>query len=272
MRMKRSLWSLALLALLAFPSQALAAGNTNYGCDVLDNSNTHQIIVKRVEDVSEPGWGASTTFDYATGTAYVRRLYPCTATLGHGGGSYVLGANLEASNRTDGIYQVGYSYDSYSGHNVAVPQFVYTKYATTTGYPWPGTLTPVPGHLIRFEITKNKGANTVAYRITDFATGETNAVVENAFASDILNLAWWGQERQNKKSQLGPPAGTAGVDMHYMGYSTDGSTNFVYRQNLKYGSEGGRDVYDTENDSLYYLGSWAYNRDMINSYNDGSPN
>ena len=54
-----------------------------------------------------------------------------------------------------------------------------------------------------------------------------------------------------------------------MGWQVDLDTtpNAYFRQDLMYAN----DILDTENDSFGYIGTWVYNKDMLNVYNDGSP-
>ena len=67
---------------------------------------------------------------------------------------------------------------------------------------------------------------------------------------------------------MGPPSGYS-VNLAYMGSQVDLDTtpNAYFREDLVYAN----DILDTENDSFGYIGTWVYNKDMLNVYNDGSP-
>lgn len=253
-----------LVASLAAAAPVAAAGTTYYGCTPADASNTYIIVKKTIEEVTQVP--SATYFSYARGDATVRRLYPCNQNLGTGGGSWVLAANVEGSG---GIYQIGYGYDSFGSSNNRTAKFVDTPNGNGIPTAWPGSFDPAIGKRYRFVISKYEALPYIymaRYTITNLTDGGSETFHGTWNISGQPTTAWWGFERQNCKSQMGPPTGNS-VNLAYMGYQINLLGTTYFRQDLVYSV----DIHDTENDSLGYIGDWVYNNDMLNVFNDGSP-
>lgn len=259
--------ALALGSLVGAAPVAAAGNTTYYGCTPLSTDNSYIIVKKTIGEVTQvPG---ATYFSYGRGDATVQRLYPCDQNLGTGGLSAVLAANLEGDG---GIYQIGYGADSFGSHDNRTMRFYYTPNGDGNPTAWTGSFTPTIGKRYRFSIRKElvgyPGLYMAKYSITNLSDGGTETQYGIWNISGQPGTAWWGFERQNIKSQMGPAPNNY-VHLAYMGYQVNLNTSpsAYFRTDLVYSV----DIHDTENDSLGYIGDWFWNNDMLDVFNDGSP-
>lgn len=213
-------------------------------------------------------------FDLGRGDATVGSMNPCVgnAAFPYASGTWILLANLEDvdANPVE-IMQAGYG----KGCSLCADDFIYTPAADGSGAAWPGSLTPVNGHRVRFKIERVSTSSGIKakYTLTDVTTGESE--VRNATWETGITKAWWGAEALDTSSEVGVDYAGHDSNVAYMGYSVLDNSSILYRSDMVFDAcycedepgagpsevekQGGRN--STEHG---HLGTWVYGNDMVN--------
>lgn len=215
-----------LLGTLALsPSPAFASSFT-YPCHARSGIFDYQEAVERGAGLG----GTGSDYHAIIGDANLRTIATCSSPPTGGVITAVLAANLQSSNSSFDIVQLGYAQctmpagatcgdSTFPIPNDGKPHFVYICNDVSGGNPcsadhWAGA--PIVGHRYRFRIEISGG--TWKYTITDKGTG----IAKTASIPADWNLAdgaWWGGEATDSYSMLGPKnTDSPQVDMYWMQY------------------------------------------------------
>ena len=213
-------------------------------------------------------------FDLGRGDATVGSMNPCVggAAFPYAQGSWILLANLEDSDASPvEIMQAGYG----KGCSFCADDFIYTPAADGSGAAWPGSLTPVNGHRVRFKIQRVSTSSGIKakYTLTDVTTNQTE--IFNATWKAGITKAWWGAEALDTSSEVGVDYAGNDSNVAYMGYSVLDNGSILYRSDMEFDAcycedapgagpsdvekQGGRN--STEHG---HLGTWVFGNDMVN--------
>jgi len=228
-------------------------------CALAEHGYNHIVANKFASDL-----GAK-YFDLVRGDAYVRELEVCIGYSAGQGGTWVLPANVEST--TGEIYQLGYGRGAGRQSNY----FVYAL-ATPTAQEITSAA-PIDGHRYRFEIYKRTTSSTVSFRITDLTTATVVWTFDSDHAwSSAADHAWWGFETWDSASHHGVSGGKLGVQMAYLGYSTETESFTRYRSDLTCKDIWKNFTWDgsTSHDGctgkrIGSMGTWVYGGDMLDA-------
>jgi hypothetical protein len=228
-------------------------------CSLAQHGYSHIVANKFATDL-----GAS-YFDVVRGDAYVRELEVCIGTSAGQGGTWVLPANVEST--TGEIYQLGFG----RGAGRLGNTFVYAL-----GSPSAieiRDVSPVDGHRYRFEIFRHAPGNTVSYRITDLSASATVWSFDSSHAwSTAADHAWWGFETWDSASHHGVSAGKPGINMSFLGYSTNTENLIRYRSGMtcadiwkNFTWDGSSEHNGCSGKRRGPVGTWTYGGDMLDA-------
>jgi hypothetical protein len=166
----------------------------------------------------------SVYFDHVYGYLTDRKLYPCEG-LSYQGWSFAAAANVQGGGK---IFQLGLLQEA--GNAGDQNYFVYTEFSGSGQYVKLTSVRPVLGNRYQFHIWKNSNGK-VAYSI---ATTSGSIIWQSASTTSYptnLNLAWWGYETANSKSQAGINPGASAADLVGL-WSTSSSSTLNTETNI----------------------------------------
>ncbi len=242
---------------MAGPAPALAA----VGFCSLASHDFYQVFVhKDINDVS------GNYFDVVRGDVYARDLDVCIGVSPGQGGTFVLPANVQQKAGVGpGIFQAGYGKRATDG----AVRFVYAN-ATSTIIVLSAP-SPVIAHRYRFQINRDSAGHP-DFILNDLTNGSliwSNTTTGTSWTG-TYDLNWYGFETWDSFSHHGPNLPNPGVNMAYMGYSTDLNTTITYRSGMTVSGDvckcGGHwaDV-DNNHQTVLTMGTWFYGGDKFDS-------
>lgn len=244
-------------ATLFSPTPTLAA----VGLCSLASHDFYQVFVhKDINEVSG-NW-----FDDVRGDVYARNLDVCIGGTAGQGGTFVLPANVQQKAGVgSGIFQAGFGKRATDGSI----KFVYAN-GTATAIVLSAP-TPTIAHRYRFEI-KSDSAGHPDFLLTDLTNGLliwSNTTTGTSWTGSF-DLNWWGFETWDSFSHHGPNLPGSGVNMAYMGYSTDLNTVITYRSGMTVGGDvckcgGNWAQVDGNHQTVLSIGNWVYGGDKFDS-------
>jgi hypothetical protein len=243
-------------ALLSIPATASAAVGL---CGLASHDYYEVFVHKQINEVSG-NW-----FDEVRGDAYARDLDVCIGGTGGNGGTFVDVANVQEQSSGPHIFQVGYGKMATD----SAIKFIYANSSSTLIQL--SSPSPSIAHRYRFDIKRDTSGHP-DFLLTDLTVGTliwSNTTTGTSWGGGF-DLDWWGFETWDSFSHHGPNLPGSGVNMAYLGYSTDLNTVITYRSGMTVGGDvckcsGNWAQVDGNHQTVLTIGNWVYGGDKFDS-------